>query len=169
MTGIRGLVGMAISLAGIGLVAMIHGCSEPSSTTEARRSLPVDFTVYAGYSYRGPRAQSDTTFCYCTTSKAGFDSLFFCIPEYCTPIPAADLMTKKAISIVKYGDDWRILSIKRMSLRDGVLRVVYSDSLIEENMHWIAAIPIIAITDADFERIKFIEYERFAGQTSPED
>jgi hypothetical protein len=146
------------TLIGICFLAGLWGCSK-SSTTEAIAPSPVDFNVYTRYIYKGPESQSDTTFYYCTTTKAAFDALFYNIYDInnSDTIPASDFSTKKVISIVKYGNDFHVLNVKGLSLYEGILYVAYSDSLVSENMSWTAAIPLIITTGADFQMARFIE------------
>lgn len=143
---------------GIGLIISLSGCSKPN-TAENTTPSPVDYNVYTQYSYRGPGSPSDTTFYYYTTSKTAFDSLFYFIYDHNIPdtIPQADLSNKKVISIVKYGNDFYVLSVKGLSLLDGIITVDYSDSLVSENMTWTTAIPSIITTSADFQKIKLVE------------
>ncbi|MGD0037560.1 MAG: hypothetical protein ABSC53_09735 [Bacteroidota bacterium] len=151
------------------LVFSLPGCSKPSAT-ENKTPSPVDYNLYTQYSYGGPRAQSDTTFYYCTTSKNAFDSLFFFIYDHNNipdTIPSADFLTKKVISIVKYGNDIHALSVKGVNILDGILDVEYSDSLVTENKTWIAAIPLIITTSAGFQKIIFIENGKQLKEINP--
>jgi len=125
----------------------------------SKTGTPVAYDTYEGYSYRGQRVNSDTTFFFITTNKADFDSLYhyiFIHPPYDT-IPSADLSTKKVISLVKYGNDFYKMEVKDVSLFDGILIVNYTSILTDENMTWVAAIPLILTTGADFKRVVFIE------------
>ena len=151
------------------IVVSLPGCSKPS-TTKIKTPTQVSYNLYTQYSYGGPRAQSDTTFYYCTNSRTIFDSLFFFIYDHNNnpdTIPSVDFLTKKVISIVKYGNDFHVLSVKEVSLLDGILDVEYSDSLVVENMTWIAAIPLIMTTNVDFQKIRFIENGKQLKEINP--
>ena len=150
------------------LVVSLFGCTKNNSV-ENGTPLPVDYNVYNRYSYRGPIAQSDSTFYYCTKSKTDFDSLFFSTfgPSIPDTIPSVDFSTKKVISIVKYGNDFHVLSVKGVTLLNGILEVAYSDTLVSENLKWITVIPIIITTNANFQKIKFVENGIFKKEITP--
>ena len=156
---------------GISLVVCWQGCSKPGAN-ENKTPVPVDYKVYTRYSYCGPESQSDTTFYYCTSSKTAFNSYFFFILDHNDnpdTIPSVDFSTKKVVSIVKYGNDFYILSVKGVSLLDKILEVEYSDSLIAQNMTWTISIPIIITTSADFQMIRFIENGKNSQEIIPQE
>jgi hypothetical protein len=128
-------------------------------STEPRRPIPVAYSMYDQYSYRGLRPQTNSTLFFYTTTKSAFDSLFFFVYDHSTgdTIPAADLRTKKVIAVVKYGDNYYDMSVREVGIRDGSLVVEYNCNLVTQNMTWIAAIPIIITTSADFHKIQFVE------------
>ena len=156
-------------IVGVCVILYIQGCSNPS-TSDSNMSSLVDYTVYTRYNYGGPKAQFDTTFYFCTRSKTAFDSLFYFVSDHSDhpdTIPLVDFSTKKVISIVKYGNDFSVVSVKSVSLLDKVLNVEYSDSLIAENVTWTISIPIIITTGVDFRMIRFNENGKILRELIP--
>jgi hypothetical protein len=144
----------------LGILLALHSldCSK-ATAPNLENPTPVPFTQYDRYSYGGPRASSDTTFFYLTTTKPTFDSLFHFIFDHNVPdtIPCADFSTKQIFSVVKYGNNIYELKTTSVDLIDGVLRVQYTCNLVSENMTWTAAIPMIITAKAEFRKVRFIE------------
>jgi hypothetical protein len=139
------------------LVSLIFvGCSH---STEPINENPVAYKAYTGYSYCGPRPASDTTLFFQTTTKNGFDSLFYFISDHnpSPTIPLSDLSVKKVVSIVKYGNNYYLLQVTNVTLVSTTLKVYYESALKSANITWVAAIPLILTLDASYQSIDFIE------------
>ena len=129
------------------------------STEQDETASNVSYTSYDGYSYKGEKSLSDTTFFYYTTTKEDFDSLFFFIYDHnpAPRIPEKEFLANRVISIVKYGNDYYELEVENMNILNGTLHIKYKAILEAENMSWTAAIPIIVTVDTVFEQICFYE------------
>ncbi len=147
----------------IGLIQ--YGCSNSTEVSE-ERPAEVSYSMYRNYSYKGQRANSDTTFYYFTDTREGFDSLYFHINDIDTSatIPEEDFVAKKIVSLVKFGNDYYRLSVESIGLLNDVLLVKYKSELITANMTWTAAIPLIITVEADFKHVRFYENENFVKE-----
>lgn len=147
------------------LSLILFGCS---NSTEMSEEIPeeVSYYAYRNYSYKGQRADSDTTFFYFTDTREGFDSLYFHInfTDTSTTIPEEDFVAKKIVSLVKFGNDYYRLSVESIGLLNNVLLVKYKSELISANMTWTAAIPLIITLEADFKHVRFYENENFVKE-----
>jgi len=143
---------------GICIVVNLLSCTTTNSP-EDREPSPIAYDSYDGYSYKGPKAQSDTTMLFYITSKIEFDSLFYFIFDHNTSdtIPTVDFSSKKILAIVKYGNDYYRLKVIGAGILDGILNLEYTCTLVSENITWVAAIPLIITVETDFHKIRFIE------------
>ncbi len=119
---------------------------------------PVAYKVYTGYSYRGPRANGDSTFFYHTTGRAAFESLFYYLDEARhDTIPKIDIATQRAVSVVKYSNEEYLLDAALAYQVGDTLELEYTATLLHADMSFTIAQSMIVMVDASFRNVKFIE------------
>jgi hypothetical protein len=141
----------------IGLLPSLTGCARVTEPPAAPR--PVVYQAYTGYYYHGPSGATDTTFFFHTKGAAAFNQLFLFVYEH-NPnpaIPPADLATKDAVSVVKYGQHIYEFRINSVLARDRTLEVDYA-AVDRGSATWIAACPLIIMTNLVDEKIRLIRY-----------
>ena len=152
------------------LCAALAGCSDRGSF-DGGAILPhgptsLSYAVYHTYHYRGPLPASDTTMFFQTSSKSGFDSLFFYIADH-NPyprIPPEDLSLARTVSVVKYGNDYYSLQPASIMLLGNVLEVHYTSVLQAENLTWTPVTSMIVVVRADYQKVRFIENGKVVGE-----
>lgn len=133
---------------------LLTNCEDPN---ELNRE--VNFTQYTGYSYKSSLAVSGSTDRYYLKSKEAFDELFYFIYDHNEEpqIPESVLENFEIIGIVKCGNFLCELNVDSIIQTENNLAVYYRSEIIEDNLSWTAAIPIIVTFQADVQNVTYFE------------
>jgi hypothetical protein len=149
----------------LAVVALFSSCDFVFDTSSPEELLP--FSIHEGYSVK--RGLAEGTHFFAFHDKTGFDEVLYWISDHNPhqPIPETYFATKIIIAVVKKGNRYWQMTVRRVTFRERIVTVDYAARVVAEDMSWTAAIPLVAsIPIVDYESIAFIE-NGVPGQAIP--
>lgn len=138
------------------IVLSFSSCDFVFNTSSPEETLP--FSTHEGYSVK--RGLAEGTHFFAFHDKTSFDEVFYWISDHNPrqPIPETYFATKIIVAVIKKGNRYWQMTVRKASFRDRNVTVDYAARLVVEDMSWTAAIPlVISIPIVDYESIAFVE------------